>query len=183
DGVLIGRASYGYPFVFRPQPADQRAGPLLTGHAPPDHAESRALLQIAIEHAQLYEATFGHRSRYYFLPMRKHLSWYVRGLPSASHLRRELVHVENLTQATAILQHYLTHWRVAPAATAVAAMDGSAGSAGVGRAAMGSAAAGSAAPGYRHREAAGPAAAQETSAPSRAHIQYDAARQNEVTAT
>jgi hypothetical protein len=143
--------------VFRPEvidPAPQH------GHAPPDHAESRALLQIAIEHAQLYEASFGHRSRYYFLPMRKHLSWYVRGLPSASHLRRELVHVESLAQATAILQHYLTHWRVAPATGA--AMKGLAGGAGVDGATAGTAA--------------------ESRRPDAAHTLYDALRQSEGTA-
>jgi tRNA-dihydrouridine synthase len=128
DGALIGRASYGDPFVFHRMAPGAHGPVALNGHAPPDHAESRALLQIAIEHAHLYEATFGHRSRYYFLPMRKHLSWYVRGLPSASHLRRELVHVESLAQATAILQHYLTHWRVAPAAAvrSVAGVNGAA---------------------------------------------------------
>jgi nifR3 family TIM-barrel protein len=106
-GVLIGRASYGYPFVFRPPQQ----------HAGDPQAQGRALLDIALEHAQLYEGSFGQRKRYYFLPMRKHLSWYVRGLPSASHLRRELVEVHSLAEATTILQHYMAHWRVLPLAT------------------------------------------------------------------
>ncbi len=113
DGALIGRASSGNPFVFRESltgagaPADEPAAATAAD-------ESRALLQIALEHAQLYEDAFGHRHRYYFIPMRKHLSWYVRGLPSAAHLRRELMAVESRAQASALLQHYLTHWRVAP---------------------------------------------------------------------
>lgn len=113
DGVLIGRASYGNPFVFRPRPADAAE---ISGVA-----DARALLHIALQHANLYETCFGHRNRYYFIPMRKHLSWYVRGLPSAAYLRRSLMQVESLAQARTILQDYLTHWRVVPARNAEAA--------------------------------------------------------------
>jgi len=108
DGALIGRASYGNPFVFR----QTQAG------GPDPVADSRALLHIALEHAHLYEESFGHRKRYYFLPMRKHLSWYIRGLPSASHLRRELVEVKSLAEASSILRNYLVHWRVSPSPAA-----------------------------------------------------------------
>ncbi len=98
-GVLIGRASYGNPFVFLP------AAPQRDIYRP---------LQMALEHARLYEATYGHARRYHFIRMRKHLSWYVRSMPSASHLRRELVHAGSLADVEAIVQRYLQRaasWR------------------------------------------------------------------------
>jgi tRNA-dihydrouridine synthase len=94
DGVLIGRAAYGNPFVFGPA----------HGAAPRDILRP---LHLALEHARLYEATFGRLPHYRFIPMRKHLSWYVRSMPSASHLRRELVHANSLADVEAIVERYL----------------------------------------------------------------------------
>jgi nifR3 family TIM-barrel protein len=102
DGALIGRASYGNPFVFR-QGAD--AGPV---SADPDSLRYE-ILQIAIEHARLYEATLSHLARYHFLPMRKHLGWYVRHLPGASHLRRTLTLTSSLNEAVTAVQEYLAY--------------------------------------------------------------------------
>ncbi len=111
DGGLIGRASYGNPYVFRQDgsPAQQASiahGPMLS----PDQ-DRYALLHIALDHARLYEASFGHLDRYYFLPMRKHLGWYVRHLPGASHLRRTLVQISSLDEAVAVIDQYLGYRR------------------------------------------------------------------------
>lgn len=72
DGVLMGRAAMGNPFVFKE--SDQQ----------PDHL---TLFKVALEHAQLYEQTFGTDEKYNFLPMRKHLGWYVHDIPNASQIR------------------------------------------------------------------------------------------------
>jgi nifR3 family TIM-barrel protein len=98
DGVLIGRASYGNPFVFR-QEGDHHAR----------LKDREGLLRIALEHAHLYEACLGQNEGYRFLPMRKHLSWYVRGVPSASHLRRELIQSWSVAEVEAILARYAQH--------------------------------------------------------------------------
>lgn len=74
DGVLIGRASFGNPFVFQKHTTVTQ--PKLT--------------QVALEHAQVFESTFAHRSNYSFLPMRKHLGWYIKALPNAKEIRQEL---------------------------------------------------------------------------------------------
>lgn len=107
DGALIGRASYGNPYVFRqehsPAPTD---GPT----ASPGPAKvNYDLLHIALDHARLYEQSFGHLERYYFLPMRKHLAWYVRHLPGASHLRRTLTQTSSLEEAVAAIDDYLAY--------------------------------------------------------------------------
>lgn len=70
DGILVGRATFGNPYVF-------------LDHAPttPTHFE------IALEHAYLFEKAYQDDERYNFLPMRKHLGWYVKSIPNASQIR------------------------------------------------------------------------------------------------
>jgi len=98
DGILIGRGSYGNPFVFQP------------GDAAAVLAENRyRMLDIALEHARLYEQFIGGAHRYRFMPMRKHLSWYARSIPSAAHLRRELIQTESADQVAEILARYHAH--------------------------------------------------------------------------
>lgn len=90
DGVVIGRAAVGNPWVF-------------TGHQP----TLSKRLEVALEHALLYEKTFVHRANYQFCPMRKHLAAYVRGFPGASLLRQELVNCNNSQQVATIIKRYL----------------------------------------------------------------------------
>jgi tRNA-dihydrouridine synthase len=117
DGVLIGRASYGNPFVFRRESSATQQEPPLSPSGdshpcdPPEGDQYR-MLHIALEHARLYEATFSHLDRYQFLPMRKHLSWYVRSVPGASHLRRTLTQACSLEEVVVAIEEYLTYRQV-----------------------------------------------------------------------
>jgi tRNA-dihydrouridine synthase len=97
DGVLIGRAACGNPFVFAPQP-----------QTPPAHAEAEPLhrLEVAVEHVRLYESAFHHLPYYYFLPMRKHLAWYAQHLPGGASLRRHLLSVRCADEAVTLLHNY-----------------------------------------------------------------------------
>lgn len=117
DGALIGRASYGNPHIFRPTAhAVPHAALSAQAHGDHDHYE---LLHIARAHAQLYAETYSHLDRYQFLPMRKHLSWYVRHLPGASHLRRTLIQASSADEAIAAIDEYLAYraqWENSPAA-------------------------------------------------------------------
>jgi tRNA-dihydrouridine synthase B len=88
DGVLIGRASFGNPFVYLPQEL---------GHN---------LFDIALEHARLFEASYQAGDRYNFMPMRKHLGWYVRGIPHAAEIRIALFQTNNASEVAQILQEY-----------------------------------------------------------------------------
>ncbi len=106
DGVLIGRASYGNPFVFRPDGAEAL------------QVDKYRLLRIALEHAQVYEQSFSHLERYQFVPMRKHLGWYARGIPAARGLRNDLARSSSLDEATTLLEQYLAYrerWEGVPA--------------------------------------------------------------------
>lgn len=98
DGALIGRASYGNPFLFQ-QPGDQEALA----------ADKYGQLRIALEHARLFEECISQGVRNRFLPMRKHLAWYVRNLPGAAGLRRELIHTSSLAEVQAILNRYVAY--------------------------------------------------------------------------
>lgn len=91
DGVLIGRGSFGNPFIFVP---------------PTDENQKPSLAQIALEHAQLYEHTYQHHPKYYFAPMRKHLGWYMRGFPDAKQVRIELFQSKSPTEVENILRNF-----------------------------------------------------------------------------
>jgi len=88
DGVLIGRASMGNPWVFKGEDGT---------------VEER--FKVAIEHAELFEKTFGDHERYTFLPMRKHLGWYVKEFYGASEVRQKLVKANNAEEVREILRY------------------------------------------------------------------------------
>jgi len=94
DGVLIGRASFGKPFIFLPQEKRHQ------------FLAEKNIFQIALEHAQLYEATYAQDEKYSFLPMRKHLAWYTRGVKEAAIIRAELVRTNSALEVAQILQKY-----------------------------------------------------------------------------
>jgi tRNA-dihydrouridine synthase len=92
DGALIGRGAMGNPFVFAPANSDSQPRP--------------SIFAIALEHTQLYEKTFQKNERYSFLPMRKHLGWYVREVPNASQIRIELFQTNTSQEVAAVLEHH-----------------------------------------------------------------------------
>jgi len=89
NGVLIGRASMGNPYVFLEKlPAEP------------------TLFKLALEHAQLFEQTYANQNGYSFLPMRKHLGWYVKSIPHASEIRIKLFQTNSATEVKQIFQKY-----------------------------------------------------------------------------
>jgi tRNA-dihydrouridine synthase len=99
DGVLIGRAACGNPFVFEPDWSQTVK-------------EDTRRLGVAIEHVQLYEAAFAHLPYYSFLPMRKHLAWYARHARGGAALRHQLLQIRHAGDAVAILHKQLQHYSV-----------------------------------------------------------------------
>ena len=90
DGVIVGRAAQGNPWIF----AEIRA--FLTGeaYAPPTPRE-RA--EMALRHFDLETQLHGERKG--LLEMRKHIAWYVSGLPGAAKFRDS---INLLTDAAAV---------------------------------------------------------------------------------
>jgi tRNA-dihydrouridine synthase B len=91
DGVLIGRASFGNPWIFTDNPTE---------------VTIQQKAQVALEHAQLYEKTFGQDKKYSFLPMRKHLGWYMKSFDKAKKVRQELMLTNSSQDVSEILTRY-----------------------------------------------------------------------------
>lgn len=100
DGILIGRASYGNPFVFVQKPETPET-------SSQDESRKVARVSLAGEHATFYEENLRGWPGYSFNFMHKHLRWYVRGLPGARHLRGELVRTKNAAEAARLVAEYL----------------------------------------------------------------------------
>lgn len=98
--IMIGRGSFGNPWLFRDARALLRGLPL----PPPPVAAERFLL--ALEHAQLALRLQG-ESRRTVIEFRKHLGWYTKGLPGSAALRERLFQVETMADAAEIFHQYL----------------------------------------------------------------------------
>ncbi|MDY3026882.1 MAG: tRNA dihydrouridine synthase DusB [Candidatus Faecivicinus sp.] len=90
DGVIVGRAAQGNPWIF----AEIRS--FLTGeaYAPPTPRER---VDMALRHFDLETRLHGEKKG--LLEMRKHIAWYVSGLPGAAKFRDS---INLLTDAAAV---------------------------------------------------------------------------------
>ena len=94
DGIMIGRASFGNPFVFLPEAKRRQL------------TNSKNLFAVAIEHAKLFEEHNLARGRDKFFSMRKHLAWYIKGVDNAAQLRSQLVKSNSAQEVKDILNKY-----------------------------------------------------------------------------
>ena len=95
DGVGIGRGALGRPWIFEEIKSRDALQCVST-----DVLSKNFIFKIALKHAKLVEKLKGKQG---IIEMRKHLCWYVAGLPNASSLRRELIRAENLEDIKKIL--------------------------------------------------------------------------------
>jgi len=99
-GVMIARGSFGQPWIFR----ETRA--LLERKPKPAAPPVEERFAVALEHARMadeYEAD----PRGAAIEFRKHLGWYVKGLPGSADLRRKLHAVDSLQEVEGIFAEYL----------------------------------------------------------------------------
>ncbi len=106
-GAMIGRGSFGNPWLFR----DARA--LLNGEPLPPPPAPEVRIQVALEHARLALVHQGD-DRKTMVEFRKHFGWYTRGMHSATTLRGRLFQVESLAQAEQIFTEYLEREHLSP---------------------------------------------------------------------
>ncbi len=99
NGVLIGRAAQGNPFVFAQENSLEDLD---------KHEQAKILAKVALEHAQFYEETFcsNDEEECFFLPMRKHLAWYVKGIPHAKEIRNRLVRTNSSREVKKIFEEF-----------------------------------------------------------------------------
>ena len=99
-GLMIARGSFGNPWIF------QQTRDLLDGRVPHAAPGASERFAVALRHARLATAIQGD-DRQTAVEFRKHLGWYVKGLPGASELRRELFQVESMASVERIFLNYL----------------------------------------------------------------------------
>lgn len=108
-GIMIGRGSFGNPWLFR----DARA--LLGGGAAPPAPELAERFAVAMAHCRLATVLQGD-SRRTIVEFRKHFGWYMKGFRGAGELRSRLFQVETMAEAEEILAAHLQRDDVAVAA-------------------------------------------------------------------
>jgi len=98
DGLMIGRAAFGRPWIFR-----EIAHFLATGEAlaPPAPAEVAAIVR---EHLDGLYALYG--EEHGLRVARKHLGWYTRRLPGGERFRAEVVRLETAAPQRAAVNDY-----------------------------------------------------------------------------
>ncbi len=100
DAVMIGRGSFGQPWIFD-QTKDLMAGRPMRPTPP---VEER--FAVALDHARMVQA-YEIDPKGAAIEFRKHLGWYVKGLPSSADLRRKLYAVTSFAEVEGIFAEYL----------------------------------------------------------------------------
>lgn len=90
DGVMIGRAAQGNPWIFRDVVSWLETGTL---PEPPDRPEKK---RMVLEHARLQLAFKGEYTA--VREMRKHLGWYTAGLPHSARFRQTINSMESFEE-------------------------------------------------------------------------------------
>lgn len=102
DGVMVGRGTFGNPWLMR-----EVVDALRTGSAPEKTAVTTPFAEkipFIIEHCELAVKIKGEKKG--MLEMRRHLSSYVKGFEGASELRAKLVVTETLDMAKELLMPF-----------------------------------------------------------------------------
>ncbi len=93
DGVMLGRAIFGNPWLFHPQTNFETIPPSLR-------------LKVMVEHTKLFEKLLPHKN---FAVMKKHYKAYVHGFIGAKELRMELMEVTNAREVEEVVNSFLAH--------------------------------------------------------------------------
>ena len=101
-GVMIARGSFGQPWIF-----DQTRD-LLEGRPMRAEPSVETKFAVALEHAHMANDYEPDR-RGAAIEFRKHLGWYVKGLPGSAELRKKLHAVTSLGEVEGIFEEYLRH--------------------------------------------------------------------------
>ncbi|MGN0354784.1 MAG: tRNA dihydrouridine synthase DusB [Muricoprocola sp.] len=96
DGVMIGRASRGNPWIFRDLVEYDRTGTV------PEKASLSELKEMILRHGQLQLKYKGEYTG--IREMRKHVAWYTAGYPHSAAIRRRVNEIETFEQLEEMLE-------------------------------------------------------------------------------
>jgi len=103
DGIMIGRAAIGYPWIF-----NEIKHFLQTGtHLPPPTIEQR--IEVCRKH--LHKSYHWKGPRIGIFEMRRHYANYLKGMPNIKEYRSRLVVMDQLEEIDAVLDEILTQFK------------------------------------------------------------------------
>lgn len=99
DGIMIGRAAQGNPWIFREVLQYLESG---IENDPPTNAEKK---EIILRHARLQLEYKGEYTA--VRELRKHLSWYTAGMPGSAKIRQKVNSLETIEELFRCIEEYL----------------------------------------------------------------------------
>lgn len=100
DGVLIGKGSYGNPWIFKGL-VDLKQALVTCGALPQMYvASEEEKKQVMLEHVKLHVELKGEGA---FVQTRKHMGWYMNGFPGAVDLRKQLMQTNTVVEVEAVI--------------------------------------------------------------------------------
>jgi nifR3 family TIM-barrel protein len=97
DGIMIGRGAQGNPWIFSELLEYERTGKV------PERPSDEELTEMILHHARLLSQCKG--AHLGILEMRKHVSWYTKGLPGSAKLREEINRIESVEELEDLLRN------------------------------------------------------------------------------
>lgn len=88
DGIMIGRATFGDPWIF------QQASAAMAGRKVPERPILKERIAVALKQFELSEADHGEHIA--CLEARKHFAWYLRGVRNASYYKKEITSMNKM---------------------------------------------------------------------------------------
>jgi tRNA-dihydrouridine synthase B len=99
DAVMLGRAAFGDPWVFRRLRAWHERGERLPGPSAGDR------LGAGVRHLAMMVADVGPDAA--TREMRKHVAWYIKGLPHSARVREQVNRTRTADELAGLLSNYL----------------------------------------------------------------------------
>ena len=88
DGIMIGRATFGDPWIF------QQVSAAMAGHEVPERPALKDRIAVAVKQFELSEQDDGEHIA--CLEARKHIAWYLRGVRNASYYKKEITSMNKM---------------------------------------------------------------------------------------
>lgn len=105
DGVMLGRAVFGRPWLFSSAGAELPGQKSSGRFAQPDYLSAQFRLRVLVEHTKLFEELLGDIKS--FAIMKKHFKAYAEGFPGAKELRMELMEAQNAAEVEQKIGEFL----------------------------------------------------------------------------